>query len=210
MPCCAPQGIDILCAANTYLKKAGANRIQLIARQGGPAAGGGTCHGTIGRRLNNRGQIAFGCIMGPAPDVFALRGLFLNSEGQTVPIARPGDPMPGGGRLVAAAGGEVFHLNNDGDVAFAARLDTGEDGLYVSSEGSLRLVARTGTVIPGVGTIVALLPPDLVGTGADQFPIGANDRGQILFTAAVDDASGVLRGVLILATPTDTEDDFDD
>ncbi len=139
--------------------------------------------------------------MGPPPDVFSLRGLFLYSEGETVPIARPGDAMPGGGRLVTAAGGEVFHLNNKGDVAFAARLDTGEDGLYVSSEGSLRLVARTGTVIPGVGEIAALLPPDLVGIGSGPFPIGANDRGQILFTAAVDDGSGILRGVLLLATP---------
>ncbi len=197
-----PQAVDILCSTNTYLKKASTNEILLIARQGGLAAGGGTCHGTIGRWLNNRGEIAFGCAMGPAADMFSLRGLFLFSGGETVPVARPGDPMPGGGNLVGAAGGNVFHLNNRGDVAFAAQLENvDEHGLYVWSRGSLRLVARTGTVIPGLGAIVGLLPPDLVGLGIDPFPIGANDRGQILFTATVDDGSGTPRGVLLLATP---------
>ncbi len=35
----APQEVVILCSTNTYLKKAGRNEIQLIARQGGPAGG---------------------------------------------------------------------------------------------------------------------------------------------------------------------------
>ena len=40
-----------------------------------------------------------------------------------------------------------------------------DTGLYVWSHGSLRLVARTGTVIPGVGTVdqlvmkVVVIPP---------------------------------------------------
>ncbi len=88
--------------------------------------------------------------------------------------------------------------------SFTARLDTGEDGLYVWSRGTVRLIARTGTVIPGVGTVVALLPPDFVGSGFPYAYVGgtSNDRGQVVFTAAVDDGSGTLRGVLLLATPS--------
>jgi len=47
-----------------------------------------------------------------------------------------------------------------GNVSFYAALDTGEEGLYVSSRGSIRLVARTGTVIPGLGTIANLENPN--------------------------------------------------
>jgi hypothetical protein len=48
-------------------------------------------------------------------------------------------------------------------VSFAATLSTDDDtegiadnGVYVFSKGSVRLVARTGTVIPGLGTIAYL------------------------------------------------------
>jgi hypothetical protein len=73
--------------------------------------------------------------------------------------------------------------------------------LYVWSHGSLHLVARTGTDIPGVGTVahlvtnVPVLPPPTVfvpNSGAAN-----NDRGQVLFSATLSDG----RGVLLLATP---------
>ena len=195
---------DIGCLGSAFLKAAPTGEIRLIVRQGGPAPGGGTCRGAARSLVNNRRQVAFGCDMAaPGERLFNVLGLFFQSEGQTVPIARPGDPMPGGGNSLRPGAGDLVHLNNAGDVTFANRLDTGEDAVYVWSRGSLRLVARTGTVIRGVGTIVALLPPDLVG-GRRRFVwegISANDRGQVLFTAAVDDGSGSLRGVLLLATP---------
>ena len=60
--------------------------------------------------------------------------------------------------------GWQIHVNNAGEVVFNATLDTDDNaddlpdtGLYVWSHGSLRLVARTGTVIPGVGTIAHLV-----------------------------------------------------
>jgi hypothetical protein len=60
--------------------------------------------------------------------------------------------------------GWQHRLNNAGAVVFNVTLDTAtlrtdegvpipDTGLYVWSHGSLRLVARTSTVIPGVGTI---------------------------------------------------------
>ena len=200
------QGRRIGCLGSAFVKEAATGQIRLLARQGGPAPGGGTCRGATRSLVNNQGQIVFGCDMGSAGEpLFERMGMFFRADGVTIPIVRPGDPMPGGGSNLRAGAGNLVHLNDAGDVTFAARLETGEDGLYVWSRGSLGLVARTGTVIPGVGTIVGVVPPDLVGT--QRFPwegIGANDLGQVLFTAAVDDGSGTLRGVLVLATPRRT------
>ena len=122
-------------------------------------------------------------------------------------MARPGDPMLGGGTLVTASfTPSNYHLNNPGDVAFNAILDTdangdaiADTGLYVLSHGSLRLVARTGTIIPGVGTIAHLQPPGLVGIAPNPNS-GAiiNDRGQVFFQATLTDGTGIL----LIATPS--------
>ena len=118
--------------------------------------------------------------------------------------------MPGGGKFVTASdfsGGQI-HINNPGEVAFNAVLDTdfnsdgtNDTGLFVLSRGSLRLVAKSGADIdiPGGGTIFYLaMPasdpiPPFVNSGAIN-----NDRGQVVFAATLVDG----RGVLLLATPT--------
>ena len=107
--------------------------------------------------------------------------------------------------MQAAGGADTFHLSNAKRVIFAAQLESGEHGLYVWSRKSLTLIARTGTVVPGIGTIVELLAPDLVGAGNSPFSIGGNERGDVLFTAAVDDGSATLKGVLLIATTEDLE-----
>ena len=62
--------------------------------------------------------------------------------------------MPGGGTFVS---GSFFvsntGINNTGDVVFNCTLSDGGQGVYSFSHGKISLVARTGTVIPGVGTI---------------------------------------------------------
>ena len=118
--------------------------------------------------------------------------------------------MPGGGTFVTASTitSQQVHINSVGEVAFNAALSTdvnrdgvADTGLFVWSNGSLRLVARTGTVLPGVGKVDGLVmgaivvppPPVLVpNSGAIN-----NDRGQVLFGAKLSDGSGVL----LLATP---------
>jgi hypothetical protein len=89
-----------------------------------------------------------------------------------------------------------------------------DTGLYAWSRGLLHLVARTGTVIPGVGTIAGLRmnvlrvapPPVFVpNSGAHN-----NDRGQVVFDASLveNDEQGEQRGVLLVATPkSHTRDD---
>jgi hypothetical protein len=117
--------------------------------------------------------------------------------------------MPGGGHLVTAGFFTIdLGLNNQRVVAFSATLNTDvnhvgfkDTGLFTWSRGTLSLVARTGTVIPGVGTIQALLSP---GEEGSTSPFGGgeaiNERGQIVFQAALTDG----RGVLLLATPTES------
>jgi hypothetical protein len=188
-----PQTDEINCAGNfsLYLKRGATGTIQSIAHQGDAVPGGGTYRRAGDPVINSRGQVAFTGDLIPGP-AFTNFGVFLHSQGTTVSIARPGDPMPGGGNVLRAGGPARLDLNNAGAVSFFARLNTGDNGLYVWSHGVVRLVARTGTVIPGAGTIVTL------------FRIGGpiNERGQLLFTAQVSDAGGGPRVVLVLATPS--------
>ena len=80
---------------------------------------------------------------------------------------------------------------------FNALLDNGDEGLYVFSHGSLSLVAKTGTVIPGVGKIAAL---DFFSLGVPSSFARINNRGQVAFGAALTNGGGAL----LLATPGGT------
>ncbi len=201
---CIDIGSPFVCGESVYLKKAGTGTIQSIAHQGDPAPGGGFYRLAFGAVVNSQGDIVFIGDLTPPPDIGDALGVFLFSKGTTIAVARPGDPMPGGGTLVRASfQNSNYHLNNRGDVSFSATLDTDDNGdsipdtgLYVFSNGSLHLVARTGTVIRGLGTIAYLGLAPLV-----PFPSGTggiiSDRGQVLFFATLSDG----RGVLLVATP---------
>jgi hypothetical protein len=167
--------------------------------------------------LNDAGDIAFAGAFPANPPGTGLNptnndnniGVFLNRHGQNIPVAQPGDPLPGGGHLKTAGFYTAdLGLNNQGVIAFSGTLDTtdpvngdgfNDTGLYTWSRGTLSLVARTGTVIPGLGTIQALLSP---GEEGSTSPLGGgeafNNRGQILFQATLTDG----RGVLLLYTPS--------
>lgn len=189
------------CFESVYLKKAATGEIRSIAHQGDPAPGGGTYRIAWGPVLNDRGEILFIGNLGPPPDV-GPGVVFLYSRGTTLPMARPGDPMPGGGNFRTASFFIAnYSLNNRGEVAFHAGLDTdvdsdgrNDEGLYVWSRGSLRLVARTGTVIPGVGTIAQLQSPAF---GYLDCRVSMNDHGDVFFQATLTDG----RGVLLVARP---------
>ena len=190
------QMLLIRCYESVYVKKKGTGEITSIAHQGDPAPGGGTYRLAFGPVINNGGDIVFIGDLTPAPDFLQDLAVFLNVGGVTVPIARPGDPMPGGGNLATAAppDGRItnYNLNNRGDVSFHGFLDTGEDGIYVSSHGALSLVAKTGSVLPGIGTIAQLSQTNFWGNGLN------NNRGQVLFWGALTDG----RIGMFVATPT--------
>src|SRR5207244_12815159 len=127
------------------------------------------------------------------PGFRAARGILLRFRGITTPIATPGKAMPDGRKIVTVNPAHAignYSLNNRGDVCFNASLENGESAFYVYSQGLFHLVAGTGTVIPGVGTISSVVS-FLINGGT------LNDSGQIAFWATLTDG----RGVLLLATP---------
>src|SRR5262249_21215024 len=87
-----------------------------------------------------------------------------------------------------------YSLNNKGDVAFNALLDNGDEGVYVWSHGSLTLVAKTGAMVPGVGTIAGM---DQVGRGLPSSYVDINDKGQVAFGVTLTNGGGAL----LLAPP---------
>jgi hypothetical protein len=205
-----PPSIVIACLPGVYVKNAATGEIRSISLAGQAAPGGGVYRGVFSPVLNDRGDVVFLGDLTPPPAVAEVAGVYLHSKGETVALAHPGSAMPGGGAFVTASTiiGWQIDVNNRGDVVFNATVDTDDNGdgildtgLFVWSHGALRLVARTGTDIPGVGTIAHLITnvpltsprPALVpNSGANN-----NDRGQVLFSATLTDG----RGVLLLATP---------
>jgi hypothetical protein len=205
---CLNQGmmlpIWIFCAESVYVKDGTTGVIQSIAHQGGaiPAsAGGGTFDYAYAPVLNSRGQILFDAGLQGTSILFNgspadSQAIFLYTDGKLISIARQGDAVPGGAHIVSASlNPGNYDLNNNGDVAFNALLDTGDEGVFLWSHGALSLVAKTGTVVPGVGTIASL---DQYGTGLPNGYVHLNDRGQVAFGVTLTDGGGAL----LLATPT--------
>jgi len=201
-----PQDQLISALTSLYLKRAGTGEVISIVHAGDPAPGGGAFRQVFHDVMNDRGDIAFIGDLTPPPRSNQTFGVFLYTHGDVLAIARPGDPLPGGGVLLnpSIVGGND-HVNNEGDVVFSAQVDVGDGslvtGLYQWSNGALSVVARTGTVIPGVGTIDQLASPQMV---VPPPPVlsptsGAinNNRGQVVFQATLTDG----RGVMLLATP---------
>lgn len=201
-----PQEIFIFCPENLYVRSAATGAIRLVARLGGPAPGGGIYENLFAPILNNRGDIAF-MQSAVSPEGYIVDvGVFLSSGGETIAVARPGDWMPGGGRMVTAGPFILtYDLNERGEVSFDATIDTDDNadglqdtGLYVWSNRSLHLAARSGTVLSGVGTLAHLMPPSWASPPIIPFS-GAknNERGDLFFQATLTDG----RGVLLLASP---------
>src|SRR3954447_11956075 len=127
-------------------------------------------------------------------------GVFLARGGQVEAIAREGTAMPGGGRFLSGGfqPGNA-DLNDRGDVAFSATLDTDDNGdglldqgLYRWTSGKLTVVVRTGVVLPA-GQVIALQPRALLGT-FDPFTGSAiNHARRVLWQATVVDAGGALQ-----------------
>jgi hypothetical protein len=200
---CTVIGPPFVCGSSLYLRDATTAAISSVAHQGDPAPGGDNFVTAFGGLVNNAGQVAF---VGQLDSASNPVGVFRYTNGTVSSVARPGDPMPGGGDFATAANFDAtYGTNNRGDISFAAMLDTdstgtgnNDTGVYLASHGTVSLVARTGTVIPGVGTIARLgqftIPNGLAyGTGGM-----INDHGQVLFNATLTDGTGVL----LVATPT--------
>jgi hypothetical protein len=201
-PLYVPQAVEIgFEPNNVYFRDGGTGKITLIAYDGETGPDGRHFYSAYGAQMNNRGDIIF--ITNLTADD-SVDGLYRYSKGTTTPIAVPGEAMPGGGHLVTVSGitGSQQHINNQGDILFNATLDTNtggvpDQGMYLWFKGQLTLVARTGTVLPGIGTIAELSAPRniIVGPSPGDFPTGGaylNDRGQVFFSATLTDGRDVL------------------
>ncbi len=209
-----PQAVIITALANGYVRNAATGHITEFAHVGNPipaAAGGGVYGQIMFPSINNSGDVCFKVDLTPAPAAGQVIGLFRYSHGAVRSVARPGDAMPGGGHLVTVSslGGHQEHINDRGDIVFNGTLDTDVDGdglpdqgTYQWSRGHLSVVARTGTVLPGIGTVRSFVPPVGISIPPPTSFVpnsGSinNDRGQVLFSALLTDG----RYVLLLSTP---------
>jgi hypothetical protein len=203
---CVDIGNPWACGDSLYLRDATTGAIQSIAHQGDPAPGGGTFSTAFGGLVNSSDQIALIGALGPP---FSGRfGVYRYAKGALTAVAKPGDPMPGGGAFLSAGGSSgMIGLNNRGDISFAASLNTDttgdglfDTGVYVASLRSLRLVARSGTIIPGVGTISRIGSFIQGGTNSSP-PYGTggmiNNSGRVLLNATLTDG----RDVMVVASP---------
>ena len=204
-------GETLFCAESVYVRRAASGQIQSIAHIGDPAPGGGVFRYAYGPEENARGQIAFFGAVDASPagsghlPLDTNTGIFLNTNGINIAVARPGDAMPGGGHVATVSFLTMdLGFNNAGVISFTAQLDTQtggvpDTGLYEWNNGSLSLVAKSGMTIPGVGTVLAFQPPGFVGGSYPLSGAAINDRGQIAFSVTLTDG----RSAMLTATPND-------
>jgi hypothetical protein len=201
-----PQAVELNAPDSLYFRDGATGKITSIAQIGQAAPGGGTFYVAYDPQINNSGDVIFTGTLVPGLN---QSGIFRYSKGVLSAIARPGDAMPGGGHLVSVSQitGSQHHINNQGDIVFTATLDTSTGGvpdtaLYAWSKGHLSLIARSGTVLSGIGTIASLTSPAnvIIGPSPGFFALGGsinNDRGQIIYSATLTDGSCVM----LLNTP---------
>jgi hypothetical protein len=189
------------CFESLYLYR-GTGQLSSIVHQGDPAPGGGVFRFAFNGRLNARGDASF---IGGLKENFDEDGVFLrNRNGTLLAIARPGDTLPGGIMKNTTSSQGAHAIENAGDVAFVAVLDADSNGdgvddtgVYLWSDGTIRTVVKTGTVIPGRGTVVHVDNAYLVG-GPNPWPeVHMNERGQILTQVILDTGANYA----IVATP---------
>jgi hypothetical protein len=129
-------------------------------------------------------------------------------DGTTRAVACPGQAMPGGGNLVAGPCCVAqYGINQRGWVAYPASLDEDTDGngqidsgMYVERRGQTSLVARIGTVLPGIGTVLDIGEPG--SRPGPAIPPGnsgglINRSGQVVLVVTLSDG----REAIVRATP---------
>ena len=190
------------CFESLYLYRAGTRRLSSIVHQGQPAPGGGIFKYAFNGRLNEVGDASF---IGGFNEDQSENGVFLRKRnGTLMVVARVGDPLPGGTMKNATINQGSHAIDNAGNVAFSAVLDADSDhdgiddtGVYLWSGRAIRSVVRTGTVIPGLGTVVHVNNAYDVGTTNAWPEVHINERGQILTQVIMNTG----KNYVVLATP---------
>ena len=154
--------------------------LQLIVASGRAAPTGGSfdrfdvASQPIVAPVNARGHVAFyaSIVRGKTRE-----GIFLAMGSHTVKVAAIGDAVPGGGILSEFANHPIPALNDADKVAFGAAVSGAKanEGVFLAAEGSLKVIALSGTDAPGVptGTLVEFDSPAL------------NNSDEVVFVAKV-------------------------
>lgn len=172
-----PFAIRISCDDSSLYLREASGTVRALVRAGEVVPGVGAFASAGYPVVNDKREVLF---LGERTDVPGL-GVYLWSAGRIRPIAVPGGSLPDGGALVTAFAGA--DLANSGEIAFTALLDTlsehGVDsGVYVWAKGDLKLVARTGSTVPGPDGNDVLLG---VGLG----PVAINSSGKVLVVGEI-------------------------
>jgi hypothetical protein len=158
----------------------GGGALREVVRSGLTAPGGGrfdrfdVIGQPVAAPVNARGQVAF-----YATVVHALgrEGIFLADHGRVTQVAAFGDAVPGGGTLAEFAPHPLPALNAAGHVAFGAGIAGGRatEGVFLTGEDGLRIIALAGDDAPGVpaGVLLGFNAPAL------------NDNDELAFVANV-------------------------
>lgn len=118
--------------------------------------------------LNNRGQVAYRT---SANASHRWDALWLSGPQSSSLIARTGQQAPGTAKTFGFLD-DTPAINDAGQFAFTARLEGDQDGIWIGSGNSLRLLALGGTPAPETPNTFSWIH------GAD-----INDAGQVLFVA---------------------------
>jgi hypothetical protein len=158
----------------------GGGALHEVVRSGLTAPGGGrfdrfdVIGQPVAAPVNARGQVAF-----YATVVHALgrEGIFLADHGRVTKVAAFGDAVPGGGTLAEFGPHPLPALNAAGHVAFGAGIAGGRatEGVFLTGEDGLRIIALAGGDAPGVpaGVLLGFNAPAL------------NDNDELAFVANV-------------------------
>jgi hypothetical protein len=153
--------------------------------------GRGPGHNEWGVGLSNSGRDALVAIN--VDRRTAPLGLFRLSEGRLLPVAIPGQEMPGGGTLRNLLA--VSTLNGQGQYAFTGRLQDGASAAYLlDASGKIALVLKSGAVT-NLGTVTGV---GVTETSQTSWGIGLNNKGEI----AVPLQIAGQKAVIALLTPS--------
>ena len=206
-PCDQPsQAASIGCSRDLFVRSATTGAISRIAGRGDPAPGGGAFRSLSYPVINAGGDVVFRATVLTASGL--RRGVYVARGGVVASVATFGQEMPGGGRFVAASVQPGnWDINDRGDVAFSALLDTDSDedgivdqGLYRWTAGTLSLVVRSGSGLPDGSVVVALQPLTFLGASFPLSGSAINVRRQVLFQATVLNLDRFFFGTVLYLT----------
>jgi len=159
--------------------------------------------------VNVRGHVAFYASVIRSK---TAEGIFLATGQRFIKVAAVGDAVPGGGKLSEFAKHPIPALNDSDKVAFGAAVAGARatEGVFVASEGSLQVVALSGTDAPGItnGTFLEFDSPAINNRDEVAF-VATVRRGRETLQALYLYSNGKLRKLVAEGDPTPRGGTFD-